>query len=354
MRKLAKVVLIDDILPHNNADSLEIAVWGGWRVVVKKGEFKKGQKVVAFEIDSFLPVKPEYEFLRKFCFRSTTHLGDGFRLKAIKLRGEYSMGLIMPLGQLASLDLNVDDDLTELLNVKKWEPPIPTSLSGHPKGSFPYFIRKTDQERIQNCSKDMKNLEIEYNNGQPITWYMEEKMDGSSCTIYFHNGEVGVCSRNLELKLDDEANKDNAYILAATREGYLDALKSLELEIAIQAELCGPGIQGNIYNLNTFTLFVFDIWNITEQRYATRKERDEYLNLIRKRGVNVQEVPKLGKISFFNYLEEALKIADNNSQVNPKVLREGVVFKSEHPIGVGGIKSFKVVSNKFLIKNPEN
>lgn len=349
-RKLASVQRIESVRKHPNADSLDLVMVNGWQCVTKLGEFKLGDEIIYLEPDSFLPIKPQYEFLRKSCYRNTEHLGEGFRLRTVKLRGELSQGLVLPIQDIAA---SIGTDVTELLEIKKWEPPVPTSLSGHAKGSFPFFVRKTDQDRVQNIYKDMDLLEKEYNNGIPISWNVEEKIDGSSCSIYYHNGEIGICSRNLELKLDDEFNKDNAFIMTATQSGYLRTLEDLKLEIAIQAELCGPGIQGNIYNLKTLTLFVFDVWFISEQRYATYKERQSVLSFIRNQGVVVQEVPYLGQVTFSDYLNESLKMADGKSVINPKTRREGIVFKSEKPYGVGGIKSFKAVSNEFLLSEKE-
>jgi RNA ligase (TIGR02306 family) len=350
MRKLASIQLVESVRKHSNADTLDLITINGWQCVAKIDEFREGDKVVYFEADSFLPMKPEYEFLRGNCFRSTTHLGDGFRLRTIKLRGELSQGLVMPLDVVGILDpsIPVDTDLTEVLGVQKWEPPTPTSLGGHPKGSFPHFIPKTDQPRIQNVYKDMAALERLYG---PIEWVMEEKMDGSSCTIYYNDGEVGVCSHNWELKLDDVANDENAFIVAARRDGYLTALANMQLNIAVQAELCGPGIQGNKYKLKKPTLFVFDVWIIDEHRYASFYERARYINQLCNAGVglDIHTVPWLGETNIIDYLKTII-FADGMSQVNPDSMREGIVYKSSQPVN-GRIASFKAVSNQYLLKD---
>lgn len=198
----------------------------------------------------------------------------------------------------------------------------------------------------QNCWDSVKALNTE--------WELTEKLNGSSCTIYVNFKpnvaagyyETGVCSRNLDLKLED--NEDNAFIRTATREGYLEELPKLNMNIAIQAELCGPGIQGNSLKLERTELFVFDVWLIDQQRYATRLERGSILFQLIDLGVQVKQVPHLGSSRLPDTLPECLKLAEGKSKLNPNAEREGVVFKSISVIN-GEVPSFKAVSNKFLM-----
>lgn len=178
----------------------------------------------------------------------------------------------------------------------------------------------------------------------------------SSCTIYTNFKtdvaagyyEMGVCSRNFELKL--EGNETNAFIMAATREGWFEHLPKLSKSIAIQAELCGPGIQGNPYKLSECKLFVFDIWFIKERRYATRLERKDILLDLRNLGVKVSQVPHLGTIDKLpDTLDEILSMADGKSKECPIALREGIVFKT-YELDDGRVNSFKAISNQFLLK----
>jgi RNA ligase (TIGR02306 family) len=158
-RELVTIQKITELLEHPNADKLEIAIIKGWNVVVQKGLHQKNDLVAFYEIDSFLPVEEQYEFLRKGNFKSTQNLGDGFRLRSMKLRGVLSQGLILPLSAISN---NLEDqnyfgdegeDLTEILGVEKYEKPIPSNLQGKVRGNFPSFIPKTDQERVQNLTK---------------------------------------------------------------------------------------------------------------------------------------------------------------------------------------------------------
>ena len=146
-RKLATVRIIKDIRPISNADNIELAIIDGWQCVVKKNEFKIGEKIIYFEIDSFLPIKQEYEFLRKSCYVNTEALGEGFRIRTIKLKNTLSQGLIIPL---KNKDLEVGEDLTDTLNIELYEKIIPECVSGEIAGNFPHFIPKTNQERVQN------------------------------------------------------------------------------------------------------------------------------------------------------------------------------------------------------------
>ena len=205
MRKLASIRQIAEIKPHTNADALELAIVDGWQCVVKKGEVRPGDFVVYFEVDSVLPINPLFEFLRKSCYVKKDWLpaGEGFRLKTIKLRGEISQGLVLPLETVFPTATGLPvlgQDVTEILGVVKWDPPMPAQLQGLARGVFPSFIQKTDQERIQNVWEEVKE---KYDD---VTFEVTIKLDGSSCTYYHNEGDVGVCSRNLNLNLEGNDN----------------------------------------------------------------------------------------------------------------------------------------------------
>ena len=139
-RKLASIQEIKEINPIPNADAIEVATILGWKVVIKKADnFKVGDKVVYFEVDSKLPAKPEYEFLANY----------GYRVKTQKFRGQVSQGLVLPMSILPDGVYNVGDDVSKLLGVEKYEIPLPLSVAGDIMGTFPGFIEKTDETRIQ-------------------------------------------------------------------------------------------------------------------------------------------------------------------------------------------------------------
>lgn len=352
MRKLATIQSIKSIRPIEGADSIELATVLGWNVVVKKGEFSEGDLAVYFEIDSFLPCRPEFEFLRKGCYKQLPDGTEGFRLRTVRLRGKLSQGLLIPLSNAfpdgAPASLSPGDEVTDLLGVKKYEPPIPASLSGVAKGLFPQFIQKTDQERIQNVFDDYKNL-----HGEKL-FEITIKLDGSSATYYMKDGVFGVCSRNLELCETD----GNTFWNIARRYDIEGVLRKMCLgtarNIAIQGEIIGEGIQGNKEKIKGHDFYLFDIFDIDSQSYYDPHDR-RILYLYYMEGAGIKHVPILSSWPIFakTSLDEILEMATGKS-LNPDVMREGLVFKSyRNQEGSEGIVSFKAISNKFLEKHGE-
>lgn len=324
-RKLASIQIVDNISPIEGADAIEVATVNGWKVVVKKGEFKVGDKCVYCEIDSFLPVVEQFEFLRKSSYRKMGEQ-EGFRLRTIKLRGQVSQGLLLP----AIEGYDVGKDVSEVLGIIKFEPPIPAELSGLMKGSFPIFIPKTDEERIQNLTKV-------YENFKKNTFYVTEKLDGSSATFYLNNGDFGVCSRNIDLL----PSKDNTFWKVAKQLNIEEKLSSLGKNIAIQGELIGERIQGNAYKLKGQTVYFFNAFDIDKQSYLDYFDFTDLMALL-----NFNTVPVL----YTNYnlpktIDELLASADGNSNLFSTAIREGFVIRSN----CRNI-SFKVISNNFLLK----
>lgn len=334
MRKLASIRKIIDIQSIPNADAIEVVTVDGWECVSKKGEFKVGDLCVYFEVDSFLPVRPEFEFLRKGCFRSTTYLGDGFRLKTIRLRGQLSQGLVLPVSTfLFTKEPEVDDDVTGLLGVQKWEVPISAQLAGICKSTFPSWIRKTDQERIQN----LYNKYHEQYKDTVFTATM--KLDGSSMTVYYKDGEVGVCSRNMDLIEDD----NNTFWKTAKSYELLNALKLYGKNIALQGELMGPGVQGNREALFVHHFYVFNVWNIDEQRYMTEQEENSIWLKLVDCGSIIDVVPHLQhNFPFQLTLPELLKASEIESMFHD--VAEGIVYQT-----LDRTFSFKVINNQFLL-----
>jgi RNA ligase (TIGR02306 family) len=333
-RKLSSIRRISDIQPIDGADMIELAIVDGWKVVVAKNVGHKINDLVVYcEIDSFLPIREEFEFLRKSSFKK---MGDeeGFRLKTIKLRGQVSQGLILPLDVLLSTGVSSDDvyeglDVTGMLNIVKYEPPIPAELAGKVKGLFPSFIRKTDEERIQN-------LAGEYEEMKKHTYYVTEKLDGSSATFYYNNGVFGVCSRNLEL-IETEGN---TFWKVARELDLENKLQKLNSNICLQGELIGEGIQGNPYKIKGQTVRFFNIFDIDNQEYYGLPNFLITLDVLQ-----LESVPVLDRnFQLPNSVDELLNYSDKKSKLNPNFDREGIVIRSlDRKI------SFKVISNKFLL-----
>jgi len=338
MRKLATIQKIKDILPIEGADAIELAIVNGWKVVVAKNVGHKiGDYVIYCEIDSFLPIKEEFEFLRKSSYKKMADGSEGFRLKTIKLRGQVSQGLIIPINILMNyknfvLEFDEGSDVSEILGIIKYEPPVPAELAGIAKGLFPSFIPKTDEERIQNLSEEISKWNNEYSEG----FYVSEKLDGSSATFYYNDGVFGVCSRNLEL-LETEGN---TFWRVAREMDLENKMRSLGYNVSLQGELVGEGIQGNPYKIKGQKVFFFNVFNIDKHEYAGTHE---FVNTIH--GLSLDTVPKLETNYILpNTIEEILQYADGKSYLNPHFDREGVVMRSkDRKI------SFKAISNKFLL-----
>jgi RNA ligase (TIGR02306 family) len=333
MRKLATIRKIKDILPITGADLIELAIVDGWGVVVaKEVGHKVGNLVVYCEIDSFLPIREEFEFLRKSSYKKLSDGTEGFRLKTIRLRGQLSQGLLLPMSVFEDPSIyNEGDEVTEVLGIIKYEPPMPAELAGKVKGNFPSFLIKTNEERIQNLIKEYETYK-EYEHG----FYATEKLDGSSATFYLRDEEFGVCSRNLNL-LETEGNT----FWKVARELQLEErLRAYGRNLALQGELIGEGIQGNPYMIKGHTVRFFNIFDIDTQEFyglpmflATMEHT-----------LKLETVPILGGFQLPETIEEVLKIAEAKSVLNPNFNREGIVIRSmDRKI------SFKAISNLFLL-----
>jgi RNA ligase (TIGR02306 family) len=333
MRKLAKIVKIDELNPIEGADAIECAVVGGWKVVAQKGLYNVGDLAVYFEIDSWIPTELA-PFLSKGKEPREFEGVKGERLKTIKLRGQLSQGLLMPLTGMGQMGYQEGDDLTEKLGIKKWEKPMNAQLAGVCKGNFPSLIPKTDQERVQNLKKEIVAAQ-----GQ--VFEVTEKMEGSSMTVYHMvvDGEMtfGVCSRNMDLK----ETEGNSFWATARKDDIEAKMKAVDefWSFAVQGELIGPGIQGNIYGLREPKFVVFDVYDIQAGEYLPPDARRE---LIENMGLN--HVPVLNERYVLTHsVEEIIGDAEGQSTF-AKVEREGIVFKQ-----ASGGMTFKAISNKYLL-----
>lgn len=350
-RKLVSVRTINKLIPIENATNIELAQIDGWQCVVKKGDFSEQDPCVFFEIDSFLPIRPEFEFLRKSGYKKTSHLGEGFRLKTIKLRGQLSQGLAIPLHSVLSIQqceehgLKPGVDLTELIGVKKYEPPIPAQLAGKVKGNFPPFLQKTDSERAQNVIKDISKFY--YHSYFEVT----VKLDGSSMTVYNNGDDSGVCSRNLNLLEDDK----NSFWKVARNRKLIDLVKQYKekynINIALQGELIGPGVQKNREGLKELDFYLFNIYNVDEKRYLGPNARSDMMEQFKEMGYEVNHVPILGKFilqhlapDHDNVIGSLLTFASGKS-INSDNPREGLVFKH-----YGSDFNFKIINNDYLLQ----
>lgn len=345
MRKLATIQKIQSLSPIPDADAIEVAQVLGWKVIVKKGEFQVGDLVVYMEIDSLLPEKPEFEFLRK----------NKFRIRTIRMRGQISQGICFPLNilpietkwhieemekaRIANIhgaDGVIGMDVTDILGVEKYEPPIPAELSGKVKGAFPSFLIKTDEERIQT----LPDIPIKYNNKGFIA---TEKLDGSSCSFYWRNGEFGVCGRNWEYSEDSK----NSMWKFARQNKIEEKMGGLKRNLALQGEIIGEGIQKNKYKIKGQTVRFFNIFDIDKYEYLSYEEMFNILDVL-----NLESVPIIETYIIPDSIDEILEYAVGKSVLNSQTEREGIVFVRYEPNELGRV-SFKAISNKFLLDNKE-
>lgn len=352
MRKLVHIEIIDKVAPIFNADAIEVVTILGWEVVTKKGEYQVGDKVAYCEIDSWLPHELA-PFLSKGEPREYEGV-KGERLRTVKLRGQVSQGLVLPLSA-AQKEMDVGTDLTEVLGVIKWERPESPEerarLAGNSAGAFPSQIPKTDQERIQNVFRSIEN---KIKSGELIDeWFVQEKLEGSSMQVGNIEGHNVVLSRNVNLKLDQVGN---AFVDAANAYGMLDYLTELreagELPnvFSIQGELIGTGIQGNIYKLEGHQWRVFDIWNGV--RYLSVPEIIEFVKKANEDGKAPMDMVPMQPAVISNLFGEGssvksiLEMAEIKSNLLETQDAEGLVFKNFHNPNV----TFKAISNRYLLK----
>ncbi len=357
IRKLATIEKIAEINSIPDADQIERVTIRGWNVVCKKNEFKVGDLVIYCEIDSLMPERPEFEFLRP----------KGFRIRTIKLRGQCSQGIIFPLEILKSVgkitsgsELPISifistldpknavpivegTDVTNVLGITKYEPPIPAELSGIVKGNFPSHSIRTDEERIQNLLDHYE----EYRNNK---WICSEKLNGSSGTFFIFNNEFGIASRNLELK----ESENNSFWKVAKRLKLEEKMrifmeKNSLTALTIQGELIGEGIQKNNYKLKGQDIRFFRAFDPIKYQFFPY---EYFLNMMEDMGL--QTVPIIDTdFTLPERYENLISYADGQSKL-VETLREGIVFVAKNPsYNDNGRLSFKVISNKFLLKHEE-
>ena len=265
--KLASIEIVKRILPHENADSLELCEVLGYTCIVRKGDFVAGQPVILIQPDTVLPDTSWAEIFRK----------KSNRVKAVKLRGVWSFGIVLDPYQIPETKHNLKgllipdhtgNDISELLGVTKYEPPAPQDLSA--AGYLPTGLPKTDEERYQNLIS-----ELPYGENVDVTL----KIDGQSATYYCFrsqndlgewNWETGICSRSLRIKPEC----DNNYTRIERKYNILEKLKAYceyhNVALALRGEIYGQGIQAfdaNPHAKKPLDFAAFSIYNMDRHEY---------------------------------------------------------------------------------------
>lgn len=342
MRKLASIQKVLSIAPIEGADNIEVARVLGWYLVVKKGDFQVGDIAVYIEIDSILSDRPEFEFMKP----------RGMRVKTIKLRGQVSQGLLFPISILPEKDSAVnfieDQDVTEALGIIQFEAPVPAELAGKMKGSFPSFIPKTDETRVQILHRVVEKYAGE-------EFYATEKIDGSSATFYLNDGVFGVCSRNIDL-LEDSINSFWRYAREYNIEERMRSVSNFN-NWALQGELFGEGIQGNKLQIKGQHVRFFNVFNIDDFEYLDFEDFEELIS-----GMKLPTVPILMNFSLPTDIDTIVELSKIKSQINTEVWAEGIVLRPvketlDLAISNGRFTnarvSFKAINPNWLLKYGE-
>lgn len=338
-RKLASIQYIHYITPIEGADRIECVHVLGWQCVANKGQFQVGDSCVYMEVDSFLPICEQFEFLRSNSYRKSELLGEGFRLKTLNFRGQISQGLVQPLSILPEGEYQVGDDVTELLRIKKWEVEERVTSSGTVIGDFPDGIPKTDELRVQSYPELINEFK------QVPMYYISTKMDGTSVTMYWKAGQFGVCGRNYEYADDGKcAMWDYAH-----EHKIAEKLKEYHVpDIAIQGEFCGAGIQKNRLKLVRPEWYVFTVIDLaTRRRYSLESMQ----KLCEDLELNMVPVEEVKNVFDYDSIETLLERAKGKyaSGMN----KEGIVIRPTEPVYspiIEGSLSMKVINNDYLLK----
>jgi RNA ligase (TIGR02306 family) len=344
-RKLASVQRVLAIEPIANADAIELARINGWQCVVKMDEFHVGDLGLFLEIDS---VPPDNEVFR---FLWTRKPKDGealpeeserpakFRVRTMKLRGMLSQGVLLPLSQFAFGAVNEDDDMTGLLGVTKYEPPVPAGM-GEFRAMFPAFIPKTDEMRVQSVPEVLGEID-----GLPYVATL--KCDGTSSTFCIdpRDEQFHACGRNFSVR-----EGDSLYWRMA-RKYDIEAVLRRFPHLAIQGEVCGPGIQKNRFGLKELSLQVFNVYDFRQARYLDHSSAHAWLV---ENGLEPVDVVESGET--FSHTQDSLLELAEGKYAGTGNEREGIVIRPQQETfsaALGGRLSFKAISNRFLLKEGE-
>lgn len=336
---LATIQKVRNVRNHPNGEKLDIVQVLGWQVITKRDEFKEEDLCVYIVIDTVLPEKPEFEFLRN----------KHFRIKPIRLRGEESAGIcfplsILPMGKSIMVDdgkgnptegqaqWEEGDDVTDILSIIHYEKPVPAELAGQMVGHIPSFIIITDEDNLRTYPDALPELW-----GRP--YYITRKDDGCSGTFFQNGEEFGVCSRRIHLK----ESETNGFWRMARKYDIANVLKTAfpDMATAIQGEVCGPGIQDNHLGLTELELHVFNLFDIRTRAYLSRDKIVKFC-----KDFNFTMVTTIAEGTAFGFnIEELVKLASEQKYANG-FPAEGIVVRPEEGFMSGVLK--KVWSGKVL------
>ena len=348
MRHLASIQKIWKIEPIEGADRIELIHVCGWQCVANKGQFKPMDNAIYFEIDSFLPIRPEFEFLRSSSYKKTDIMGEGFRLRTMRFKGQISQGLVLPLSVFPELnpDTPVGTDVSQALGVKKWEVEERATTQGTIIGTLPPSIPTTDETRAQECPELIQDFgDLEY--------YISSKMDGTSCSVAIDDDGWHVCGHHYEYADDGKSSFYNFINNIGLREKMEKYVKEMGYKtLVIQGEFCAPGIQKNPLKLVKPEWYVFTV-RVDNKRVGLIPMQTicHELGLTH---VPIEEVAN--NLSAHYPTVEALLARAEQGTYPSGSMKEGIVIRPTEPVycpRISASLSMKVVSNKYLLKKGE-
>jgi RNA ligase (TIGR02306 family) len=331
MNNLATIERISEILPHFNADKLLVAKVRGYNIIIPKDKYSVGDVVLLIHPDSILPSAPWAETFKKYAPK---------RIRAIKIRGEFSFGIIVSPNEVFSPEFiedqfgdfscSIGKEVGHLIGVQKYEQPQPQELNA--KGNLPYGIFKTDEDRVQS----LKNIPF----GESTS--ISLKIDGQSSTFYCKKigdeWQTGICSRSLEIKTDCS----NRFTRVNEKYGILDKLLAFcqkhDKSLALRGEIYGDGVQNfptNPHAKLPLDWACFSVLDLDTLQYH-RKDSPFYFPLVCEE-LDLPAVPIVEKdvVLTQELVDKYTKLDDLNGQ-----LFEGVVVNTAKT-------SFKILSLNY-------
>lgn len=337
MHDLAVVCKVQSITPISGRDRIELCRIANYNSIVQKDQFSEGELAIYIFYDAVLPLRPEFEFLRKRCYSERL---NGFRIRPMKMGNVISEGLVLPLSLLGRTAREGEVVTTEL-GIRRYEPPAEKTASKNipQKGLISvlmkippfekWYLKRISQKReypLTVPKSDEENIEKKWDAVSADTstvYIVTEKMEGQAATYYLKNGRYHVCSHNYEI------DRRKGSWGAISEELELDKVlkkirKDSGKELAIQGEICGPGIQKNIYNFKALHFFVYGAYEVENGRRLTFSELFDLCSRY-----SLEMVPVIRKSRILSSCDEMIKDAEGTSIYGADIPREGCVWRND-------------------------
>ena len=350
MRDLCTVSRIDKLIPIENKQYIELATVNNYTVIVTKGDFKVGDLCIYCFYDTICPNNKMFEHLKKYCHYSTLY--DGYRITEMKMAGVFSSGIIFGLDIVDKKYHKLGTDLTEILGIQRYDPEEKKEVTSKKQNKLLKFLmrykffrrlrkllfgKKVSKVYPLTVHKSNEtNVETNFNKlPKDHEYYLTEKLEGQAgCwLIKGRKNKFMQFSHNVyrDMKENNTWTKVNyAYDLEEILKKHY---KETKTRIAIQGEICGPGIQRNVYGFKELKLFVYKVTNVDNGKAFNYNELNEFCD---KYLLTI--VPKVKISNLLNNVDEMLldcegaSVFKNNGK---SVKREGIVWRSTKDQSIG-------------------